>query len=655
MFITAPMRYINLTVLKSDFDKTAELLGVNGFLELHSSEIQDSCESYEFHSSEDFRDVEDRIRYVTDFLGIKNSESVGNSRGLNDIGLYFDDIKKSLIPLKEKCDLLRKEQMEITLALHSIEKTKDLEFSELEKKNISFFYVMACEADKSDIESLSEKMSGNIYIREGMTGCFLIMVAKKKKWELESLLKEIKYTEISLPDTGELSVDEYIKIRSERLAFLNDEIAEIEKSKASIAANNINSINSNVESFNYLKTINDFSLSLKGSNKAVLISGWIEKTKIKKLKIDIEILLSGNYYLSIREPEEIEAVKKGELQVPVVMNNPFWLKPFESLVYIYGTPEYKTIDPTPFVAFTFLLFFGMMFGDFGQGMVIALSGVLMSLLSKKLRSYGFIVTVVGITAAFFGIVYGSVFCLEREEAKVFLQPIEKLLFGVDRPCLVAVSNENSNYIFAFTIALGLTVNLIGMIINLINGFIRGKAIKTLFSSTGGIGIALMLTIIYGILKVVIFKETLNGIFYYPLIAILIIIFIREPLIDLLTGHKLFHDGVAMWFVFSFVEIFETVLNTISNNLSFIRIGAFAFAHGILSSLAVSLAISAGGVESFGGVMVLIGFNIFLICFEGMIVAIQTLRLEYYEFFSKFFGEQGKVFAPFKIKRIKSEV
>ncbi|HQJ06964.1 MAG TPA: V-type ATPase 116kDa subunit family protein, partial [Spirochaetota bacterium] len=119
---------------------------------------------------------------------------------------------------------------------------------------------------------------------------------------------------------------------------------------------------------------------------------------------------------------------------------------------------------------------------------------------------------------------------------------------------------------------------------------------------------------------------------------------------------IFHKGFGMWIFLSIVEIFEVGLSVISNNLSFIRVGAFAFAHAILSFTVIKLATIAGGgsVSSFGGVIVLIVGNAVVIALEGMIVGIQSIRLEYYEFFSKFFSEQGKQFVPFKINKTKLE-
>jgi V/A-type H+-transporting ATPase subunit I len=95
-------------------------------------------------------------------------------------------------------------------------------------------------------------------------------------------------------------------------------------------------------------------------------------------------------------------------------------------------------------------------------------------------------------------------------------------------------------------------------------------------------------------------------------------------------------------------VLETIMLTISNNFSFIRVAAFAATHVILSKIIIDISNMMG---YFGIIMIIFG-NAIIICMEGLIVGIQTIRLEYYEFFSKFFIKKGRLFMPFKIERKK---
>jgi V/A-type H+-transporting ATPase subunit I len=102
----------------------------------------------------------------------------------------------------------------------------------------------------------------------------------------------------------------------------------------------------------------------------------------------------------------------------------------------------------------------------------------------------------------------------------------------------------------------------------------------------------------------------------------------------------------------FVEILETISTYVSNTVSFLRVGAFALSHGVLSFIVFRFAEEVSGISGgtvFSMLIFIIG-NLVIIVLEGMIVAIQVVRLQYYEFFSKFFTETGVEFNPFRFRR-----
>jgi len=128
------------------------------------------------------------------------------------------------------------------------------------------------------------------------------------------------------------------------------------------------------------------------------------------------------------------------------------------------------------------------------------------------------------------------------------------------------------------------------------------------------------------------------------------IMFSEVLINWYEGHRPVIEahgvgGFIMYLVQAFMDLFETLISQLSNTLSFVRVGAFAVAHG-----GVSMAIFALAGEDLGlkyWLVVLLG-NIFIIGFEGLIVGIQTMRLNYYEFLGKFFTGGGMRFEPLAV-------
>ena len=99
----------------------------------------------------------------------------------------------------------------------------------------------------------------------------------------------------------------------------------------------------------------------------------------------------------------------------------------------------------------------------------------------------------------------------------------------------------------------------------------------------------------------------------------------------------------MLFRSAIVEIIEVISSYLSNTVSFLRVGAFALAHAVLGYI-IEMMVEI--VPPAGGILVSIIGNGIVIVLEGMIVAIQVVRLQYYEFFSKFFSETGREFKPF---------
>ncbi len=130
------------------------------------------------------------------------------------------------------------------------------------------------------------------------------------------------------------------------------------------------------------------------------------------------------------------------------------------------------------------------------------------------------------------------------------------------------------------------------------------------------------------------------------------LFFRELIVRLITGHRpLLKDGLFAFVMEGIVEILESAIYYVSNSVSFLRVAAFALAHTVLSTIVFLLSDMVGGAPggiAFRVLVILIG-NSIIIVLEGLIVTIQVVRLQYYEFFSKFFNETGEEFSPFILR------
>jgi V/A-type H+/Na+-transporting ATPase subunit I len=342
-----------------------------------------------------------------------------------------------------------------------------------------------------------------------------------------------------------------------------------------------------------------------------LISGWVPASDIDNVKKTIEAAAGHPVAMEILKADP------NRQNVPSLVRAPRWLQPFEELVTTFGISSYNELDPTLIVTVSFLIMYGMMFGDLGHGLMLLLIGLWLR--HRKLE-FGILVSAAGVSGMLFGLLYGAAFGQQIMRA-AWLRPLE----GIWTILITAVAG-------------GVVLLNIGFAMNLINAW-RSRDWPRFFLEKNGVaGIALYWTLLGGGLGV--------GFGILPKFVLLLIpvlcavLWLHEPLAKWIWHHSAASLGEAL--VTGFFELFEAVTGYASNSLSFIRLGAFAVAHEGLSSLVVSY--SKG---RWGWLVLLLG-TVLVVGFEGVIVGIQALRLEYYEFFGRFFQGRGQPFVPLSL-------
>ena len=162
-------------------------------------------------------------------------------------------------------------------------------------------------------------------------------------------------------------------------------------------------------------------------------------------------------------------------QVPVLLRHSRLLRPFEMLVSTYGLPNYQELEPTLFVALSYVVMFGMMFGDAGHGMVLAVCGLIALLAgrSQRARDLGVLLLFGGLSSIIFGVVYGSYFGIEEfKKYALWHDPLEgdpmRLMYGA--------------------IGIGIVMISLGLILNVINRFRRGDVIGGILDKFGLVGL-----------------------------------------------------------------------------------------------------------------------------------------------------------------------
>jgi V/A-type H+-transporting ATPase subunit I len=348
--------------------------------------------------------------------------------------------------------------------------------------------------------------------------------------------------------------------------------------------------------------------------------------------------------------------------VPVALSQNKWLKPIQMLVGTYGHPSYGELDPTLLIAFTFPLLYGAMFGDLGQGLVLMILGILAhnKIILKGMQSLGLLFVYCGASASVFGYLYGSVFGFEGHLVEEYLH------FHLE-PVFSPIGNILG--ILSLAIDVGIVILMFSFLLGMLNN-IRSMDWADLLFGHSGVAAFLFyicfLSVLGGFLgntalapKIAVAIHSLPLPFAPLLISVFgIFVMFGGFFRNMVEGHTLIEGkgigGFAMFLVQSVMDLIETVISMLSNTLSFIRVGAFAVAHGGLSLAVYSIATLGGEQPGVGfWITILIG-NGLIILLEGLIVYIQTMRLHYYEILGKFFHGGGMQFEPLKLSPSKED-
>jgi V/A-type H+-transporting ATPase subunit I len=300
------------------------------------------------------------------------------------------------------------------------------------------------------------------------------------------------------------------------------------------------------------------------------------------------------------------------------------------LVTTYATVPYRDVDPTLFAALAYVVMFGMMFGDVVHGLAIVIAGVVVARARAgriaRLRRAGPFLIGAGASATVFGLLYGEALGPTGLVPTLWLRPL-------DRPETLLVAG----------LALGAVLLAVTFVLSIVNRWREGGAANAIWEPSGIAGALVLL----GAAAVAVGAVTSTGL-------------LRT------AGWMLGGLGTALVFVGLFVaagarssslaqaviELFDTLLRLGSNLVSFTRLAAFGLTHAVISEVVwngtSNLWDRGSLVARIGSVVLLVGGNVAAFALGALVAAIQALRLEYYEIFSRLFVTSGRPFDPWHV-------
>jgi V/A-type H+-transporting ATPase subunit I len=545
-------------------------------------------------------------------------------------------------PLRRRQSLIQ-HQAELTALCERLSCYRGLEFPLYQPDKFSFLHFVTGSLPDKNMEIIENTAGEKVLLfplaHQDGRRTVLAVTTRRNQQSLEDMLQQADFHGEALPVAVGTTVDSLCEEKEMELREVLAELEEVRKDLR-MRADGYEQTLADIKSFVDIECrLLDAGQMFSRTGTTVLLAGWVPAHAASTIEHSINENTGGHYAITTTP-----AADSPESRVPVLLRHSRLLRPFEMLVSTYGLPSYSELEPTLFVAISYMVMFGMMFGDAGHGLVLALGGLFMLIrsASEKVRDFGLLVLLGGSSSIVSGVIYGSYFGIGFfKKFALWHDPLE---------------GDPIRLMYA-AIGFGIVMISLGGVLNTINRFRQGDIIGGFLDKFGFLG----LVFYWGAL---ILLTNASAIESRGLLTLMLVLFIalpiagwaiKEPLEHILArsghGSHSSHSGLAGAIIESFVGAFEAILSYLANTISFVRLAAYAMSHAALLVAAFMLAAQVKDV-SFGGslwsLLVIIFGNLIAIVLEGIIASVQALRLEYYEFFGKFFSGSGQPFKPFRI-------
>ncbi len=511
-------------------------------------------------------------------------------------------------------------------------------------RRITYFVGMCAAKDVSEIQA--QDYIESQFFSEGAQQAVILACQKADEKAAQGFLKTIDWTDVAFPKVEGTP--------AEVVAALDFRDVEIEKERKQVAAD----LEAHGKEMQLLENAMDAETidcdrleahdDLLHTRSAFALEGWIREDEIHKTEDAIHGVTDA-YFFETRAPEE------GEIPPSVVKNNKV-AKPFEEVQTLYARPLYGTIDGTPLMTPFYILLFGLMLSDSGYGILLALGAFLYVKFKKPTGMSGGISRVLvwgGISTIVWGLFVGSFFGITKTPAgnvfdgvSLFFQKLNIFPIWLD-------PMANSMEMLALCLGLGVVHLITGYLIKAIDCFRRGDWASAIFDHISWVMIILGLIIgflpqlggMVGMSVSLPRNVTLPATIVAGVGAFLILVFKgrnKPKFFGKVTG------GLG--------ELYN-ITGVISDILSYARLFALGIATGVIGQVFNTLCgMLTGASNPFLKVLGIIGAIVLLIVLHTFNVAINTLgafvhcaRLQYVEFYGKFYEAGGREFRPLSYK------
>ena len=640
------MKKIEILALVADEPKVTEAVGEMGVLHLTRAPVEGGALPVEGQESQEndarLETLQARAADLCSALGIEDKQPPDDiphppiQQTQNDL----DRIEADIADITAQRNALAGSRRQIEKLLRDVSMLRDIDAPVEQLESLSFLHFAVGDLTPTAADTVQEQLGDKAVLLPYKTPYgdhkAVAIASKKSRWALESALQEHGFKRDALPADERGVPSRIAQLAEQRFEQLLQQIKQNNRAVHQAAQQFGPSLLAIRRRLRTEHAILKARANFAHTWATMLITGWIPADNVNALCETVLALTDHRAIIEIHDPSDDQD------QPPTLLKNHPLIRPFEMLVSAYSTPQYNEIDPTPFLAVLFLIMFGLMFGDVGHSGILLLAGIAVWWkAAQRWRDFGKVLTGCGLFGVAFGVLYGSLFGLEK---------IGGRHFGLLPPL------QNAQKLLALTVLFGVAVISLGIILNIINRFRRKDYAHGWFDKFGITGAVFYWGSVAIAIRSITTKQPVSWVAVVLLIIVpLLILFSYRPVQALLRKRRSHqppqNENLPVLLFESAVEAFDAVLLYMANTLSFARIAAFALAHAGLSFaifevMRVVRAYPGGPVWA---AAVFVAGTLAILLLEGLIVAIQSMRLEYYEFFGKFFQGEGRQYRPFSLK------
>ncbi|MGI5835088.1 MAG: V-type ATP synthase subunit I [Chloroflexota bacterium] len=644
MMTPIPMVRVELLALDRDLDNLSMSIGRMALLHpVDVVELGDWAENLSWPEidrlANEYSSVERRLDRAASFLRFEGAVATGETTVapeeiLSRARAFLEQVEPEIYALESAIHSIQSQRVRLDRVRQLVKLLAELNVDISNLRNLNYLHLVVGMVPTGNLARLDESLEDiphSLLPGRSVDGRSLLLAFSQSRdapvldRALQSAYVERLEIPVELTGTPGQAMEQ---LRLQDIE-LSDQLDDLERQRRHLRETSSQELGSVIEQVRTNSRVVDFWRKAGATARTRLLAGWVPKSSYRQFASDVDAVSGGRAILVASDV--LPADDNEGLRVPTALRNHRIFRPFQMITETYGLPSYWDVDPTVLAGILFVLFFGAMFGDLGQGFVLLLLGFALAgeHLIRGQKDFGRILAACGAASMIFGVLYGEVFGSENIIPALWFRPLADPLL-----------------IIGIAIGLGVIVLSVGLMLGVVTAWRRRDWAAFFFGQNGLVGLWLY----WGLLAIVLVFALASQMLSWWLFLLLIVapaslIILHGPILRMIGWSNNVEDGG--YAIQASVETFDLMVRFVSNTVSFLRIGAFALGHVGLGLTIFALAELVRAL--LGGYLVVIVLgNVLIIALETLIVGIQALRLEYYELFTKFLKGRGLAYNPFSL-------